>query len=133
MPDLNSLPPSQPQSGSNSPLTSRLVPSPSLGTAASHAPSHPFPAPSAAQLHTGSPAMDAERSRRRSSLRASLTSAMPGPASPHRERAPSLGELHQELENEQEAQVVRIRRFLEREESRPGLIFYADSGVKRRL
>lgn len=28
------------------------------------------------------------------------------PASPHHQRAPSLGELHQELENEQEAQVV---------------------------
>jgi len=30
------------------------------------------------------------------------------PASPHHQRAPSLGELHQELENEQEAQVVSI-------------------------
>lgn len=29
------------------------------------------------------------------------------PASPQHQRAPSLGELHQELENEQEAQVVR--------------------------
>lgn len=27
---------------------------------------------------------------------------------PHHQRAPSLGELHQELEQEQEAQVVRI-------------------------
>ncbi len=30
------------------------------------------------------------------------------PADPHHHRAPSLGELHQELENEQEAQVVRF-------------------------
>lgn len=29
-----------------------------------------------------------------------------GDKSPHHQRAPSLGELHQELENEQEAQVV---------------------------
>lgn len=31
------------------------------------------------------------------------------PVSPHHHRAPSLGELHQELESEQEAQVVRTR------------------------
>jgi hypothetical protein len=37
------------------------------------------------------------------------STSFPGPPSPIRHaRAPSLGELHQELENEQEAQVVRI-------------------------
>jgi hypothetical protein len=35
------------------------------------------------------------------------SSAMPG--SPHHQRAPSLGELHQEWESEQEMQVVRER------------------------
>lgn len=61
--------------------------------------------------------------RRRSGLNLNLNesaSDMPGrPASiggspiigtgdPHHQRTPSLGELHQELEQEQEAQVVRI-------------------------
>jgi hypothetical protein len=32
------------------------------------------------------------------------------PRDPHHQRAPSLGELHQELEAEQEAQVVRAYR-----------------------
>lgn len=31
---------------------------------------------------------------------------------PHHQRAPSLGELHQELEQEQEAQVVSHRAYL---------------------
>jgi hypothetical protein len=30
---------------------------------------------------------------------------------PHHNRAPSLGEIHQELEQEQEAQVVCLKRF----------------------
>lgn len=47
--------------------------------------------------HNGSP-----RSRRRSSLAGLNT------ADPHHHRQPSLGELHQELENEQEAQVNRL-------------------------
>lgn len=34
-------------------------------------------------------------------------SASPSTADPHHHRAPSLGELHQELEAEQEAHVVR--------------------------
>ena len=71
---------------------------------------------------------DVERARRRSSIRMNLnlndpTVPAPGemqrsPSSrsrgpsythspPHRERAPSLGELHQALESEQEGQVVR--------------------------
>ncbi|EUC44632.1 hypothetical protein COCMIDRAFT_97618 [Bipolaris oryzae ATCC 44560] len=72
---------------------------------------------------------DAERARRRSSIRMNLNlndPALPAPGemqqspsarargtgtwphSPHHERAPSLGELHQELEAEQEGQVNRL-------------------------
>lgn len=36
-------------------------------------------------------------------------SGSPHMADPHHHRAPSLGELHQELEAEQEAHVVRLR------------------------
>lgn len=76
---------------------------------------------------------DAERARRRSSIRMNLnfndpTVPAPGemqrspssrsragawPHSPHHERNPSLGELHQELEYEQEGQVVRHTQRLE--------------------
>lgn len=38
-------------------------------------------------------------------------SASPSLADPHHHRAPSLGELHQELEAEQEAHVVRINPY----------------------
>lgn len=74
---------------------------------------------------SGSMRRDVERARRRSSIRMNLnindpsipapgemqspstrTRAGPWPHSPHHERAPSLGELHQELEYEQEGQVV---------------------------
>lgn len=37
-----------------------------------------------------------------------LLSHSPTTADPHHHRAPSLGELHQELEAEQEAHVVRL-------------------------
>jgi hypothetical protein len=76
---------------------------------------------------SGSMRRDVERARRRSSIRMNLNlndPAVPGPGelqlspssrsrgpwphSPHHERAPSLGELHQELEYEQEGQVVSI-------------------------
>mgnify|MGYP004500290721 CR=1 FL=1 len=40
-------------------------------------------------------------------LSPSARSRGPWPHSPHHERTPSLGELHQELEYEQEGQVVR--------------------------
>ncbi|KAE8845508.1 hypothetical protein HRS9139_00075 [Pyrenophora teres f. teres] len=72
---------------------------------------------------SGSMRRDVERARRRSSIRMNLNlndPAMPAPGemqqspssrsrgpwpqSPHHERAPSLGELHQELEYEQEGQ-----------------------------
>jgi hypothetical protein len=39
-------------------------------------------------------------------------------ADPHHQRAPSLGELHQELEQEQEAQVVSLAFSLVRSQSR---------------
>lgn len=39
-------------------------------------------------------------------------SASPSTADPHHHRAPSLGELHQELEAEQEAHVVREQGLL---------------------
>lgn len=70
---------------------------------------------------------EVERARRRSSVRLHLSlndpalpapgemhqrppsrSSAPWPHSPHHERAPSLGELHQELEYEQEGQVNRL-------------------------
>ena len=38
-----------------------------------------------------------------------LLASSPLTADPHHHRAPSLGELHQELEAEQEAHVVRIQ------------------------
>jgi hypothetical protein len=75
---------------------------------------------------------EVERARRRSSIRMNLNlndPALPAPgelqmspstrtrvpfpgmpSSPHHERTPSLGELHQELESEQEGQVVRSAR-----------------------
>ncbi|KAI4914222.1 uncharacterized protein J4E92_009636 [Alternaria infectoria] len=76
---------------------------------------------------SGSMRRDVERARRRSSIRMNLNlndpaipapgemqqspssrSRGPWPHSPHHERAPSLGELHQELEYEQEGQVNRL-------------------------
>jgi hypothetical protein len=78
---------------------------------------------------SGSMRRDVERARRRSSIRMNLNlndPAIPAPGemqqsppgrsrgqgpwphSPHHERTPSLGELHQELEYEQEGQVNRL-------------------------
>ena len=47
-----------------------------------------------------------------SSPRLSTGSPLLMPREPHHSRAPSLGELHQELEEEQEAQVVRFAQEL---------------------
>jgi hypothetical protein len=62
---------------------------------------------------SGSMRRDVERARRRSSIRMNLNLNDPSilapgemQRSPHHERAPSLGNLHQELEYEQEGQVV---------------------------
>ncbi|KAJ4289247.1 hypothetical protein N0V90_011589 [Kalmusia sp. IMI 367209] len=78
---------------------------------------------------SGSMRREVERARRRSSIRMNLNLTDPGipapgemqrspssrsrggapwPHSPHHERTPSLGELHQELEYEQEGQVVSL-------------------------
>jgi hypothetical protein len=111
---------------------------------ASHTPPHSLAAAATmnAGIHTedlrrqssGSMRREVERARRRSSIRMNLNLNDPGlpapgemqtgrsgqwPHSPHHERTPSLGELHQELEYEQEGQVVntqpgRLLRFLSR-------------------
>ncbi|KAF2817403.1 uncharacterized protein BDZ99DRAFT_457140 [Mytilinidion resinicola] len=86
---------------------------------------------------SGSPMRrEVERARRRSSVRLvvqredptlpspgelqpmspSTRTRAPGfPPSPHHERAPSLGELHQELESEQEGQVNRLLNMIRQE------------------
>ena len=59
---------------------------------------------------------DAPWSEHRSSMGQAFRTASPtshgspvfATADPHHQRAPSLGELHQELEQEQEAQVVSL-------------------------
>lgn len=85
---------------------------------------------------SGSMRRDVERARRRSSIRMNLNlndpavpapgemqrspstrSGAPWPHSPHHERTPSLGELHQELEYEQEGQVVCIHHEQDRDRS----------------
>ena len=75
---------------------------------------------------------EVERARRRSSIRMNLNLNDPGlpapgemqrspsarsrgpPHSPRHERTPSLGELHQEIEYEQEGQVVGVGMLLYR-------------------
>ncbi|KAH6629658.1 hypothetical protein C7974DRAFT_424660 [Boeremia exigua] len=84
---------------------------------------------------SGSMRRDVERARRRSSIRMNLnlndpTVPAPGemqrspsartqnpPHSPRHERAPSLGELHQELEYEQEGQVNRLLHMIRQQQS----------------
>jgi hypothetical protein len=78
---------------------------------------------------------EVERARRRSSIRMNLNlndPAVPAPGemqrspsarsrgppqSPHHERAPSLGELHQELEYEQEGQVNRLLNMIRQQQA----------------
>ncbi|KAJ4353492.1 uncharacterized protein N0V89_005222 [Didymosphaeria variabile] len=86
---------------------------------------------------SGSMRREVERARRRSSIRMNLNLNDPGipapgemqrspssrsrgapwPHSPHHERAPSLGELHQELEYEQEGQVNRLLNMIRQQQS----------------
>jgi hypothetical protein len=84
---------------------------------------------------SGSMRREVERARRRSSIRMNLNlndPAVPAPGemqrspsarsrgppqSPHRERAPSLGELHQELEYEQEGQVNRLLNMIRQQQA----------------
>ncbi|KAF2713306.1 hypothetical protein K504DRAFT_370597 [Pleomassaria siparia CBS 279.74] len=82
----------------------------------------------------GSMRRDVERARRRSSIRMNLnlndptlpapgelqqspSSRPPWPRSPHHERTPSLGELHQELEYEQEGQVNRLLTMIRQQQA----------------
>ncbi|KAF2639645.1 hypothetical protein P280DRAFT_401973 [Massarina eburnea CBS 473.64] len=88
---------------------------------------------------SGSMRRDVERARRRSSIRMNLNlndPAVPAPGemqrrpssrnrglhspqlgSPHHERTPSLGELHQELEYEQEGQVNRLLNMIRHQQA----------------
>ncbi|KAF2004588.1 hypothetical protein P154DRAFT_403240, partial [Amniculicola lignicola CBS 123094] len=91
----------------------------------------------ARRTSSGSVRRDFERARRRSSIRLNLNlndPAVPAPgemqmspagrshgpwapSSPHHERAPSLGELHQELEYEQEGQVNRLLNMIRQQQT----------------
>jgi hypothetical protein len=85
---------------------------------------------------SGSMRREVERARRRSSIRMNLNlndpavpapgemqrspSAAPSrgpPQSPHHERHPSLGELHQEIEYEQEGQVNRLLNMIRQQQA----------------
>lgn len=87
---------------------------------------------------SGSMRREVERARRRSSIRMNLNlndPSVPAPGemqrspssrsrggsglatSPHHERAPSLGELHQELEYEQEGQVNRLLNMIRQQQA----------------
>ncbi|KAF2732188.1 hypothetical protein EJ04DRAFT_525541 [Polyplosphaeria fusca] len=85
---------------------------------------------------SGSMRRDVERARRRSSIRMNLNlndpsvpapgemqmspssrPRVPWPTSPHHERTPSMGELHQELEYEQENQVNRLLNMIRQQQT----------------
>ena len=112
-PDLNSLPPSNPPSPHNSHITSHPVPATSQSPLPNPLQQH---SPTLTSRARGSPHRPSPRVgiERRSSSRLGSFSlhndasagSSPVTADPHHHRVPSLGELHQELENEQEAQVV---------------------------
>ncbi|KAK8223960.1 hypothetical protein HDK90DRAFT_421942 [Phyllosticta capitalensis] len=143
-PDLNSLPPSRSPSISNSNNTMSSHQSPSPTTPAHHAP-HSIQV--AAMLNANEERRSSSSSqrnsnstsagRRRSSVRMQLNLMDPNlpqpseiqmsptlhshrpswPASPQHQRAPSLGEIHQELESEQEAQVNRLLHMIRRQQA----------------
>ena len=119
-PDLNSLPPS--------PTLGRI--SDSTMTASENQPSPHSPSLSslqaAASINAGmrnsnSPRASATQ-RRRSSLLTNLhlnDAQIPGPGEmqdSHHHRAPSLGQIHQELENEQEHQVNRLLHMIRQQQ-----------------
>ncbi|KAF2231072.1 hypothetical protein EV356DRAFT_579556 [Viridothelium virens] len=142
-PDLNSLPPSRSASGSNSPLQLRPAQNSTETPRGSSSPHSPLAA--AASMNAAGLSQDSRRSsRRRSSLMTNLNlnDPMPVPlstdsqaqsisgtaslsrspipmatADPHHHRAPSLGELHQELEAEQEAQVNRLLSMIRQQQA----------------
>ncbi|KAL6172117.1 hypothetical protein ACJQWK_02295 [Exserohilum turcicum] len=122
MPDVNTIS-SSPSPRTQSPSSARS-PHSLAATAAMNAGIH---SEDSRRPSSGSMRRDVERARRRSSIRMNLNlndPAMPAPGemqqspsartrgpwpqSPHHERTPSLGELHQELEAEQEGQVNRL-------------------------
>ncbi|KAH8725571.1 hypothetical protein GQ44DRAFT_739419 [Phaeosphaeriaceae sp. PMI808] len=136
-PDINSLPPSplaSPSPSASNGTSRNQSPSASRNMATASSP-HSLAATAAMNAgiqneetrrsSSGSMRREVERARRRSSIRINLNLNDPGlpapgemqrspstrsrglPQSPHHERAPSLGDLHQELEYEQEGQVVR--------------------------
>lgn len=123
-PDLNSLPAS-PTLGRTSTSTSTST----AMTGTDHAPSPSAHSPSlsslqaAAAINAGMRNSNSPRaSRRRSSLMTNLhlnDAAVPGPGEmvePQHHRAPSLGQMHQELENEQEAQVNRLLHMIRQQQ-----------------
>ncbi|KAF2870819.1 hypothetical protein BDV95DRAFT_574689 [Massariosphaeria phaeospora] len=141
-PDLNSLPPSP--SPSASPLQARMDQPRTQSPSASHTPPHSLVAAAALNLgiqnedarrsSSGSMRREVERARRRSSIRMNLNlndpsipapgemqspsrTRAPWPHSPQHERAPSLGELHQEIEYEQEGQVNRLLSMIRQQQA----------------
>ncbi|KAH7084449.1 hypothetical protein FB567DRAFT_82682 [Paraphoma chrysanthemicola] len=145
MPDINSLPPSPLASPSPSNDTSRNQSPSATRTMASPSP-HSLAATAAMNAgiqneetrrsSSGSMRREVERARRRSSIRLNLNLNDPSvpapgemqrspsaarsrglPQSPHHERAPSLGELHQELEYEQEGQVNRLLNMIRQQQA----------------
>ncbi|OAL02838.1 hypothetical protein IQ06DRAFT_271553 [Phaeosphaeriaceae sp. SRC1lsM3a] len=133
-PDINSLPPSPNASSRNqSPSASRASPHSLAATAAMNA---GIQNEETRRSSSGSMRREVERARRRSSIRMNLNlndPAVPAPGemqrspsarsrgglpqSPHHERAPSLGELHQELEYEQEGQVNRLLNMIRQQQA----------------
>lgn len=123
-PDLNSLPPSPTLSLRRTPdnmtATTETHPSP-------HSPSlsslQAAAAINAGMRNSNSPRASATQ-RRRSSLMTNLhlnDAQMPGPGemqdpNHHHHRAPSLGQMHQELENEQEHQVNRLLHMIRQQQ-----------------
>jgi hypothetical protein len=141
-PDINSLPPSPLQSPSNgtsrnqSPSASRTMASSPHSLAATAAMNAGIQNEETRRPSSGSMRREVERARRRSSVRMNLNlndPAVPAPGemqprspsgrtaglphSPHRERAPSLGELHQEIEYEQEGQVNRLLNMIRQQQA----------------
>jgi hypothetical protein len=140
-PDINSLPPSPLQSPSNgtsrnqSPSASRNIASSPHSLAATAAMNAGIQNEETRRSSSGSMRREVDRARRRSSIRMNLNlndPAVPAPGemqrspsvrttglphSPHHERAPSLGELHQEIEYEQEGQVNRLLNMIRQQQS----------------
>ncbi|KAF2744252.1 hypothetical protein M011DRAFT_409038 [Sporormia fimetaria CBS 119925] len=146
-PDLNSLPPSPSPSSPSLSRVATGSPALSQSPPVAHTPPHSLAAAAALNAGiqheefrrssgsgVSSMRRDVDRARRRSSVRLNLNindPSLPAPGemqmSPpsrmtswpasHHERAPSLGELHQELEAEQEGQVNRLLNMIRQQQS----------------